>query len=79
MELIQDEGSTPSTSTKGIAMGQAKRKQKKKQKKKKERDIKMKKRRAAIKEEHREEKAIEKIRWQNRSRITPIRKEMEEK
>mgnify|MGYP003113345363 CR=1 FL=1 len=61
-----------------MAMGQAKRKQKKKEKKKKERDIKMKKRRAAIKAEHREEKVIEKIRWQNRSRITPFRKSVEE-
>jgi len=78
MKTRQDEGSTPSTSTKGIAMGQAKRRQKKKEKKKKERDIKMKKRRAAIKAEHREEKVIEKIRWQNRSRITPFRKSVEE-
>ena len=78
MKTIQDEGSTPSTSTKGTMMGQIKRKRKKKEKKKKERDIKMKKRRAAIKEKHREEKAIEKIRWQNRSRITPFRKPEEE-
>ena len=74
MELRQDGGSTPPTSTKGITMGQAKRKQRKKEKKKKEREIKMKKRKSAIQAKHREEKAIEKIRWQNRSRITPLRK-----
>ena len=37
-----------------------------------------KKRGDAEKTKHREEKAIEKIKWQNRSRITPLRKVMEE-
>ena len=32
----------------------------------------------AIKAENRAEKAIEKIQWQNRSRITPLRKVVEE-
>ena len=32
----------------------------------------------ATKAENRQEKVIEKIRWQNRSRITPLRKVMDE-
>ena len=37
-----------------------------------------KKRGDAEKAKHREEKAIEKIKWQNRSRITPLKKVVEE-
>jgi len=39
---------------------------------------KAKKRGDAIKAENRQEKVIEKIKWQNRSRITPLRKVVDE-
>jgi len=56
---------------------------KKKYKKKKAREktgkARAKRRGDAEKAKHREEKAIEKIRWQNRSRITPLKKVVDEK
>ena len=55
-----------------------KKKYKKKKEKERARKAKAKKKGAAIREENREEKFIERIQWQNRSRITPLRKVVEE-
>ena len=55
---------------------------KRKFKKKKDREraakARAKKRGDAEKAKHRQEKVIEKIKWQNRSRMTPFRKELKE-
>ena len=55
---------------------------KKKYKKQKAREragkARAKKRGDAVKAENRQEKVIEKIRWQNRSRLTPLRKVVDE-
>jgi len=55
-----------------------KRKYKKKKARERAGKARAKKRGDAEKAKHREEKAIDKIRWQNRSRITPLRKAVEE-
>jgi len=55
-----------------------KKKYKKKKAKERARKAKARKRGDAEKAEHQEEKAIEKIQWQNRSRIRPLRKVVDE-
>jgi len=55
-----------------------KRKYKKKKARERAGKARAKKRGDAEKAKHREEKAIDKIKWQNRSRITPLRKAVEE-
>jgi len=57
---------------------QNKKKYKKRKAREKAAKARAKKRGDAIKAENRQEKVIEKIRWQNRSRITPLRKVVDE-
>ena len=54
---------------------QNKKKYRKKKAKEEARKKKQARRSRAIKAENREKKAIEKIQWQNRSRVTPLRKQ----
>tara|TARA_Y100000034_G_C6560669_1_gene242615 strand:+ start:182 stop:385 length:204 start_codon:yes stop_codon:yes gene_type:complete len=56
-----------------------KKKYKKKKAKERARKAKQAKRSIATKAENRLEKQIEKIKWENRSRLTPLRKVSEEK
>jgi len=57
---------------------QNKKKYKKQKAKERAKKVKARRKSDAIKAENRAEKAIEKIQWQNRSRITPLRKVVEE-
>ena len=57
---------------------QNKKKYKMKKAKERAKKVKTKRKSDAVKAENRAEKEIEKIRWQNRSRITPFRKVVEE-
>jgi len=55
-----------------------KKKYRKKKAKERIREARAKRRGNAEKEKHRQEKMINRIQWQNRSRIRPLRKETEE-
>ena len=57
---------------------QNKKKYKRKKAKERAKRVKAKRKSDSVKAENRAEKEIEKIRWQNRSRITPFRKVVEE-
>jgi len=57
---------------------QNKKKYKKQKAKERAKKAKARRKSDAIKAENRAEKAIEKIRWQNRSRMTPLRKVVDE-
>ena len=57
---------------------QNKKKYKRKKAKERAKRVRAKKKSDSVKAENRHEKVIDKIRWQNRSRMTPFRKVVEE-
>ena len=57
---------------------QNKKKYKRKKAKERAKKVKAKRKSDSVKAENRHEKVIDKIRWQNRSRMTPLRKVVDE-